>query len=271
MQRWGDKMCYYLSIIWHFLRASLQQELAYSTNFVISLFYSLLGLVTGVIGIMVLFSQIESIGGWTFASTLSILGVFLTLSALRGLFISPSLDALAGMDGDVWTGNLDYQILRPIDIQFLASFRQWRPFALIDLVLGLGVIGVAVSQLQNTLTAAQVVSFIAALLLGLLVLYSLLLAFAGLVFWSPGFLFGWVFDGIFEMARYPVNLYPSWIRLVLTWIVPLGVMTTVPVRALTGVLAPELFVGSLVLGAALFIGATVLFRTGLRRYASASS
>jgi ABC-2 type transport system permease protein len=264
-------MRYYLSIIWHFLRASLQQELAYSTNFLISLLYSLLSLVTGVIGIMVLFSQIESIGGWTFASTLSILGVYMTLSALRGLFISPSLDALAGMDGDVWTGNLDYQLLRPIDIQFLASFRQWRPFALLDLALGLGVIGAAILQLPNTLTAAQVLSFVASLLLGLLVLYSLLLAFAGLVFWSPGFLFGWVFDGIYEMARYPVNLYPGWIRLILTWIVPVGVMTTVPVRALTGGLTPGLFIGSFVLAMALFCGATLLFRTGVSRYASASS
>jgi ABC-2 type transport system permease protein len=265
------KMRYYLSIIWHFLRASLQQELAYSTNFIFSIFYSLLGLATGVIGIAVLFSQIESIGGWTFASTLSILGVFIILSALRGLFISPSLDALAGMDGDVWTGNLDYHILRPIDIQFVASFRRWRPFALFDLLLGIGVISIAISQLANTLTVIEVLSFVASLLMGLVVLYSLLLAFAGLVFWSPGFLFGWVFDGIYEMARYPVNLYPSWIQLVLTWIVPVGVMTTVPVRALTGMLTPQLFFGSLLLALAMFAGATVLFRIGLRRYASASS
>lgn len=264
-------MRYYFSIIVHFLRASLQQELAYTANFLASLFYSLLGLTTGVLGIAVLFNQIDNIGGWTFASTLSILGVYMTLSALRQLFISPSLDALAGIEGDIWTGNLDYQLLRPIDIQFLASFRQWRPFALIDLLLGLGVLAVAISQLTGTLTIAQVVSFVASLLLGLLVLYSLLLAFAGLVFWSPGFMFGWVFDGIYEMARYPVNLYPAWIRLILTWVVPLGVMTTVPVRALTGVLAPGLFLGSLALGIALFAGATVLFRTGLQRYASASS
>jgi ABC-2 type transport system permease protein len=264
-------MRYYLTIIGHFLRASVQQELAYSTNFVVSIFYSLLGLVSGVTGIVVLFSQIESIGGWTFASTLSILGVFMTLSALRSLFISPSLDALAGMDGDVWTGNLDYHILRPVDLQFVASFRHWRPFALFDLLLGVAVLLFAISQLSSRLTLFEVVSFVVSLLLALVVLYSLLLACAALVFWSPGFLPGWIFDGIYEMARYPVNLYPSWIRLLLTWVVPVGVMTTVPVRALTGMLAAELFVGSLLLAAAMFVGATVLFRVGLRRYASASS
>lgn len=261
----------YLAVLWKFLRASIQQELAYPANFFISLFYSLLSLVMGVIGLVILFSHLETIGGWTFASTLAVLGVYMTLSALRGLFISPSLDALAGMDGDIWTGNFDYVVLRPVDTQFIATFRHWRPFALIDLALGVGVIVAAIAQLPTTLTTAQIVSFIASLGLGLVVLYSLLLAFAGMVFWSPGFLFGWVFDGIYEMARYPIQLYPGWIRLVLTWIVPVGVMTTVPAQALTGVLSPALFIGAWVFAAALFCGATILFRSGLRRYASASS
>jgi ABC-type uncharacterized transport system permease subunit len=59
--------------------------------------------------------------------------------------------------------------------------------------------------------------------------------------------------------------------LILTWVVPVGVMTTVPVRALTGMLTPGLFLGSTLLALAMFAGSTLLFRAGLRRYASASS
>jgi ABC-type uncharacterized transport system permease subunit len=53
-----------------------------------------------------------------------------------------------------------------------------------------------------------------------------LLALASLIFWSPGFLFTWIFDGIFQMARYLVCIYPAWLRLVLTWIVPVRAMAT---------------------------------------------
>jgi len=91
------------------------------------------------LGISILFTQVEDMRGWDFASTLAVLGVYLTLSALRSLFMSPSFDALAGMDGEVWLGTLDFTLLRPVDTQFLASFRQWRLFALFDLLLGLGV------------------------------------------------------------------------------------------------------------------------------------
>jgi ABC-2 type transport system permease protein len=91
------------------------------------------------------------------------------------------------------------------------------------------------------------------------------------VIWSPGFLFTWVFDGIFQMARYPVGLYPGWLRLVLTWIVPVGVMTTVPAQALIGELPAGMLAGSVVLATVLVIGASVLFRFGPHRYAGASS
>jgi ABC-2 type transport system permease protein len=88
---------------------------------------------------------------------------------------------------------------------------------------------------------------------------------------SPGFLFTWLIDGIFQMARYPVRLYPDWLRLLLTWVVPVGVMTTVPAQALTGKLRAGIMIGSVMLALVFLLGASALFRIGLRRYASASS
>ena len=258
----------YLRLVRVFIRASAQQETAYRANFLIGALHSLLNFGTGILGLAVIFEQVESVRGWDFAATLAVLGVFLIVSALRSLFISPSLDALAGMDGEVWQGTLDFTLLRPVDTQFLASVRHWRFFALFDLLLGLGVL---VAAVPHTLTAGHLIAFLVTLGAGMLALYAVLLAFTGLVFWSPGFLFTWVFDGVFQMARYPVGLYPGGLRLVLTWIVPVGVITTVPARALTGDLPPGLLIGSLVLSVALVVGASILFRTGLRRYASASS
>ncbi len=264
-------MRYFTGLIGAFIRASLQQELAYRTNFVISLLQSLLNFGAGLLGLLVLFGQVETIQGWTFASTLAVLGLYLTVGALRSLFISPSLDSLAGMGGDIWTGALDFTLLQPIDAQFLASFRRWRLFALFDLILGLGVLGVAITQLQATMTPADLLAFLILLFAALLAIYSILLAFTGLTFWSPGFLFSWVFDGIFQMARYPVGVYPGWLRLVLTWVIPLGLITTLPAQALSGDWSPGVLVGSLVTALILFVGASVLFRGGLKRYASASS
>jgi len=261
----------YLKLVRSFARASAQNELAYRANFWIGLLSAALNLGTGVLGIVVLFSQVESVQGWTLASTLALLGVYLIVGALRNLFIGPSLDALAGMEGEIWTGTFDFTLLRPVDVQFLASFRYWRPLALIDLALGLGVLATAVARLGQAPTAAHLALFLVTLGAGVTVLYALLLAFTALVLWSPGFFFTWAFDAVFQMARYPVGMYPGWLQLVLTWVVPVGIMTTVPAQALTGELPAGTLVGSLALALALLAGASALFRGGLRRYASASS
>ncbi len=261
----------YLCLIRSFMTGAFQNVLAYQLNFWISLLYSILNLGTGVLAVVVLFSQVEAIRGWTLASTLALLGSYLTLGALRRLFIGPSLEALAGMDGEIWSGTFDFTLIRPVDVQFLASVHHWRPLALLDLALGLGVLVTAALRMGATLALVDVIAFVISLVAGLVILYAILLAFAGLVFWSPGFLFTWLFDALFQTARYPVGLYPGWLRLVLTWVVPVGVMTTVPAQALSGDLSVGVLVGSLALAGVLFGAVAWLFRTGLRRYASASS
>jgi ABC-2 type transport system permease protein len=57
----------------------------------------------------------------------------------------------------------------------------------------------------------------------------------------------------------------------MTWVVPVGVMTTIPAQALTGDLPGGTLTGGAIVTLVFLVGATVLFRTGLRRYASASS
>jgi ABC-2 type transport system permease protein len=261
----------YLRLIAMFIQASAQQELAYRANFWIHLLNAFLNLGTGVLGVSVLFSQISDLKGWNFAAAMTILAVYLLMEALRSLVVAPSFEALAGMEGEIDRGLFDFTLLRPVDTQFFISLRHWNLFSLLDLGLALGVLGYALTRPGQTFTLIQVGGFVLALLAGLAVLYAILLAFAALNFWSPGFLFTWVFDAIFQMARYPVELYPGWLRLVLTWVVPVGVMTTIPVRALNGSLAAGTLAGSVTLALVLVTAASIFFRISLRRYASASS
>lgn len=260
-----------LRLVLHFIRASFQEEAAYRANFLINLFYSLVNLGTGILGLVVVFGQVQQVQGWDLHSTLALLGVYLLVSALRGLFIGPALESLAGMDGEIWTGKFDYTLLRPVNTQFLVSLRRWQLFALTDLVLAAVIIVIAAVRMQADLTLPQVLLFLLMLLVGLGILYAILLVFAALVFWSPGMLFTWIFNGLFQMARYPLGMYPNWLRLVLTWIVPVGLITTIPVEALRGSLELATVLLSLVVAAVLIVGASLLFRAGLRRYKSASS
>lgn len=254
-----------------FLRISVLSELAYRGEFFLHLLYSLLNFITSVVSLVILFQQIQHIHGWTLASSLTLLGVYLILSALRELVFGPSFNALAGLDGQIWTGRFDFTLLCPVPVQFMVSVRHWSIYALIDLVFGGGVLGIAIHLLHRTLTPWQMVAFVLTLLVSVGALYAVLLLFTALVFWSPGFLFTWLFDALFQMARYPIDVYPFWVRLLLIWLVPVGIMTTLPAQALTGGVSPALLLLVALVVILLIVFASAVFHIGLRRYSSASS
>ncbi|QBD81944.1 hypothetical protein EPA93_40595 [Ktedonosporobacter rubrisoli] len=261
----------YLRLVLAFIRISLQEDMAYRTNFFISVLSTLLNLGTGIAGIAVLFGQIKTLHGWNFPATLVLLGVYLLVGAVRRLVIGPSFDALAGLEGELWLGRFDFTLLRPVNTQFLISLRHWQLFSVVDILLGLGTLITGCILLGERVTLTNLLAFLVTLIVGLLILYALLLLLTGLLFWSPGFLFTWIFDALFQIARYPLDFYPDWVRTILTWIVPIGIITTVPAQALTGALSPPLFVGGLLLAGVLLAVASLVFWHGLRRYASASS
>jgi len=259
-----------LKLIGTYARVSLQKDLAYRTNFWISLLHSIINLGIGILSLQILFHRVDSIRGWNSGEAFSLLGVYLIVSSLRGLFIGPSLEALAGMGQEIWSGNFDFILLKPVSTQFLVTFRFWNFYSLFDLAFGIGVLIFSIQNIE-AIGFSALVSFLIALFSAVLILYSVLLAFTALTFWSPGFLFTWVFDSLFQLARYPVTIYPPWLRIILTWIIPVGVMTTIPAQALTGKVEFRLIVLSCIVAFATFITSSWFFNRAIRKYASASS
>lgn len=260
-----------LTLIKSFLRVSILQDVAYRANFWIDLLNSLLNLLVSITAISILFTQITNLNGWDLSATLGLVGVYMIVSALRGLFIGPSLEALVGMGQEVWSGNFDFTLLRPVNTQFFVTFRIWRMNALLDLLLGSGVILFAVSRSTQPVPLWSWLLFGFALLAAVLTLYALLLAFSSLVFWSPGFLFTWVFDALFQLARYPVGIYPTALRFLLTWIIPVGLITTIPAMALSGKTTGLTVLTAGLVAILLLLAASWLFQKGIRKYNSVSS
>lgn len=262
---------YYLRLIKTFIKTSLQETLMYRANFWVSLLHAGLNLIVAVLALVVLFGQVPSLNGWDFSATLSLLGVYLIVSAIRNLFIGPSLESLVGLGQEVWSGQFDFTLLRPTNTQFLITFRIWRLFSLIDLTLGIGVFLYAVFQAAETTSFMAWLLFFLSMTASIFILYAILLTFTALVFWNPGYLFTWVFDAIFQLARYPLGIYPAGIRIILTWIIPVGIITTIPAQAITRQVGLPTVLLICTAAALLFFLSSWLFNKGIRQYHSASS
>jgi len=264
-------MGYYVRLIRLFIQTSFQRETAFRANFAINLLNTALTLIAGLAGVTILFSQVETIQGWTFPQTLALVGVYLLVGALRDVCIGPSLESLGGLGGEVFGGAFDFTLLKPLPTQFLVSFRSWRLWALGDLALSLVVLGVALARLGQALTLPGLAVFLGALLISMTIVYAVLLLLASCVFWYRGVPLTWIFDSLIQMGRYPVGIYPGWLRLLLTWVVPIGFITSVPAQALTGQVPALTLLGGAALALGLLALASAFLRLSLRRYSSASS
>ena len=76
---------------------------------------------------------------------------------------------------------------------------------------------------------------------------------------------------MYEAGRWPVSLYPGWLRFALTFVVPVAFATTVPAQALTGRLTGQTLLGAVALAAALLVGSRLFWRFGIRYYSGASA
>jgi len=259
----------YLKLLWTFFRVGVMGELAYRVNFFVQLFESLLELGTAIAGLAVIFSYTSTLGGWTPDQVLALVGVFFLVGGAIRLMIQPSLEQLIESVRD---GTLDFTLVKPVDAQLLASIQRVEIWKLTDVGLGIAVLAVALVRLGVGLGALHAAGFAAALIAGGVIVYSFWMILATSAFWLvrvENILM--VFQSMYEAGRWPVSIYPGWMRFALTFIVPVAFAVTVPAQALAGRLTWQLLAGACVFAAALFTAARLFWRAGLRRYAGASA
>jgi ABC-2 type transport system permease protein len=259
----------YLRVLGVFLRLNILNEFAYRGNLFAQFFRSLLSLGTGLIGLTVIFAHTSSLNGWSSAEVLALLGVYLLIGGVIDLVIQPAMQQLMQ---DVQLGTLDHTLLKPRDAQLLVSIRQMSLWKIGDIVLGIGVIVVALSHLGSVVGWEHLIAFVFMLAGGSCIVYSFWLILASFSFWLvrvENILV--IFQDMYQAGRWPISIYPSWLRWILTFLVPVTVATTFPAQALIGQLTWPTFVDTLVFAVGLLCASRWFWLCGLRHYTGASA
>ena len=105
-----------------------------------------------------------------------------------------------------------------------------------------------------------------------MVIYSLWIVLIALTFWFTKFDNNvTILQALLDTGRYPATVYPVWLRVIVTFIIPIAVATTVPLQALRGDLDWAQMAAFLAVGAASLAVAAQVWKRGVRRYNGASS
>ena len=251
------------------LRVGLMNDLQYRVNFALQVLQSLLAIAVGLILFQLVFSHTAELNGWSHSELLAVLGVQAVMAGVIHSVIQPNMMRLTD---EVREGKLDYALTKPVDSQMLVSVREVQLWQAVDIVIGSVVIGVALTRLGGDLGVLDMLAFAFALVLGAVLLYCFWLVLATGSFWVVQMWFlPELFEGIFQTGRWPVGIYPDWLRFGITFLVPIAFAITVPAEAVTSRLDLQTLVFAALFTVVAFAISRWFWRFGLRHYTGASA
>lgn len=252
-----------------YLRLNLQEGLAYRADMALNIVMNLLWLGWELVSLQIIFGNTSNISGWSMGDLIALLGVWRLAHTLMSIVIWPNT---MFFNSAIRSGSFDYNLLQPVYSQVQVSFSRLNILRIWELALAVGLIlyGMRVSGIEAGIL--QVLSFILLSISGISVLYSLWIVLIALVFWFVKFDNNvTILQAFMDTGRYPVMVYPPWLRLIVTFLIPIAVATTIPLQALRGDLNLSQTLLYLAVAVAAQLVAMLVWRAGVKRYSGASA
>jgi ABC-2 type transport system permease protein len=267
----------YFRLLAALARYGLARELSFRGNFLVRVGVEVLWLAIMLIFYRTVFAKTPSVAGWDEPSYLFFVGCYF---ALGGVIETVFLSGCTEFAELVRNGDLDFYLLRPIDEQFLLSCREIDWATAPNVLMGAGVMGMALYEMGWTFAPLRLAAFVGLFLCGTAIAYSLLLLLTSLSVWlvrNQNLMEAWwLFT---SLMRYPRAIFTeqgstgaALLGWVFSFVLPIMLVVNVPAELMVRTFTDSWAIGFMVLAAAVLLAASrAFFLFSLRRYRSASS
>jgi ABC-2 type transport system permease protein len=264
----------YLRLLGAFARFGLTRELAFRWNFLVKMFVEVLWLGIILAFYRTVFTKTSVVADWSEPQYLFFVGCYFALLALIEMLFLENCNQFADL---VRSGDLDFFLLKPIDEQFLLTFRNVEWSSAPNVVMGVVVMGLGLVQLGWPFDLGQLLLFLGLFTCGTIIAYSFLVLLMSVSIWlvrnQSLYELWWLFT---SLVRYPREIFMrSWaapVGMVFTYAIPILLVVNVPASLIAkNLLDPQLVGLMIVTTVVLLIVSRRFFQYALRRYRSASS
>ncbi|MCM3444638.1 ABC-2 family transporter protein [Metabacillus halosaccharovorans] len=260
---------FYFSMFTQYVGQYMKTRMQYRADMVVELLSDMLFQVTNLVFILVVFGHTQFLSGWTRDEIIFIYGFFLVPFAVFGAFFN------------IWDfneryivkGEMDRILTRPIHSLFQVILERMELESLFGAITGIIIMGYASIQLGLSFHWYDSIFFIIFVISGALVYAGIFVSLASIGFWSDArtSLMPMMYN-IGNYGRYPVDIYNSVIRFVLTWILPFAFVGVYPAAYFLN--KEEWYVYSFltpVMGIVFFVLSVFLWNQGVKRYRGAGN
>ncbi len=262
----------YFKLLFSIFKYSLSRDMEYKTNFIGSLFVDAIYYLTWFYFFEVIYSKTSMLGDFDREAIL----VFLIATFFVDTLFMLLFDGAGYLKEHIRTGSLDFILLRPVNSQFLISFRYIRSYAIVSfIVLFIILLNVLSSFHPDSLNFFNLVLFFISLFLGVLIWYFIEFIMSCLTFYFRDFRTGgWLTHEIMKFSMRPDSIYTGIVRKILFSFLPMALVASVPTRILLWGFSNQNqkhILLQIVIVTILFLISRTIWRLGLKRYESAQS
>ncbi len=259
----------YIRLTGLMMKNCLIREMQFKTNFLVRLLTEFMWLGMQFIYIGVIYGQTNSIVGWSMWQMVVLAG---TNHVITQLFEALFYDNCIRLTDQIRQGDLDFNLIKPINTQFLVSLRYTDYSSIANSTIGLGVIIFALNKLSVTVGWGDAFLFAALVVNSVLIYYTMLFTLSVWTFWigrSNNLMeLYWQFG---QFSRYPGDIYPWLIRAMLKTVIPMLIVSNFPAGVLIHKLESGWIFYGFAMGISFLIFTVWIWQKGLQRYRSASS
>ncbi len=259
----------YVRLYLYFLRFSFSKALQFRLDFFFRIVMDAIWYGVNLAFFGVLFAHTKALGGWTWDQMLVFAG---------GVFVSDGVHMTVFSNNMWWLpfyvnrGDLDYYLVRPVSSLFMLSLREFAANSFLNLLMAIAIFAAVLLRYPEPTGVARLLLYVALLLVGVVLKYTLQMFFLIPVFWlhtSNGL--RELFYSFERVASRPYGIFSGFVGRMLTSILPFALIVSWPTRALFEGFSWALVGQMLGVTAASFLLMRGFWRLGLRAYTSASS
>jgi ABC-2 type transport system permease protein len=259
----------YLRLWLAFLKMSWMADSEYRLNFVVRILGEAGWYLAQLSIFEVLYTHTKMISGWDVHA----MRVFMaTLFLVDSFHMILTMEGLEGMFSMIRKGELDMYLSKPIDSQFMVSFRKVATAYFFNILIILSYLIWAIHGLEQPVTPWQIVSYVVLVISGGVVQYGARFMFATMtvVLQDAGNIH-FIWHQLYRLATRPDPIYPMFMRVFVFTLFPVAFFASVPSRILVDGIDPRLVVASLVFAVMTLFASKRFWTYALRQYSSASS
>lgn len=221
------------------------------------------------LSVNLVFGQVEAVAGWAKDEALLLICVYSLFHDFLWTFV---LDNMLSFSFYIRRGELDFVLLKPLSPRFYVSTRFFESDHYLKIVFLFFLINHFLGRLEIIVSLGTWLLFVVLFGLGLLVIYNVFFLLTTTNFWFINlFNLQELFDGIVDLARFPIYIFKGSLRFVFIYLIPVAFIATFPTQALLGQVGWEKVIWGIFLAIITFIISQWFWHFALKHYQSASS